>query len=79
MPIAVYSLKRNYISLSHYLANMSCEVPEIKMPFVPCWVKGIDPKCYIFLETFLTGENNRRGNFSSGSESKITKINKVVA
>ena len=43
------------ISLSHYLANMGCEVPEIKMPFVPRWFQEIDPKCYTFLEPSLTG------------------------
>ena len=46
------------LTLSHYLASMACEVPEIKMSMVRRWFLVIDPKCYTCLETLLTGENN---------------------
>ena len=39
-------------------ANMSREIPEIKMPLVPLWFSEIDPKSYTFFETLLTGEKN---------------------
>ena len=45
-------------ALSHYLANMGREVPEIKTPFVRRWFLEIDPKCYTFLETLFPGVNN---------------------
>ena len=47
-------------ALSHYLANMGHEVPEIKMP----WVRPeIDTKCYTFLEILKTGEKIGGGGF----------------
>ena len=45
-----------YHPLSHNLANMGREVPEIKMPWVRHWFSEIDPKCYAFLEPLFKGE-----------------------
>ena len=42
---------------------MGHEVPEIKMPWVRQWFQEIDPKCYTFLETLLTGEKILGGQF----------------
>ena len=43
-------------ALSHYLAHMGCEVPEIKLPMLHRWFEEIDIKFYKFLVTLLTGE-----------------------
>ena len=53
------------LPLSHYLANMGREVPEIKIPYGYSGFKNLDPKCYTFLETLLTGEKIWWGIFGS--------------